>query len=761
MPVSIGPSAGRAAEPSAAQPAIDEVVLAEQLALLHARSLVAQTTVVVNASIVTWVFWGVSPRVPSVLWLAAICAVGLARAYAVRAYRSRARGPGEARAWARLFVLGATLNGLGWGATALVFYVPGSPAHQMLIAFVLGGMAAGAASSNASHAPAFFAFVLPALLPMTVRFAAARDPVHAAMAFMLALFGVATAAISRSGSRAIEDAIRLRLRNEALVERLTSAQERLETLNASLERRVAQRTAELEQVLALRQESEARLARFRALLDQVGDAVIVAQAGDLRVVDVNGGACELLGASAEALLGQHLDQLGIAPSLGGAAARAALDSLREGEVRTFEDRRLRPDGPPRALELSVAVHDLDRQRYLLVVARDVSARKEMESKLTQASLLASLGNLAAGVAHEINNPLAYILANLQHLSARMGEVPGLSTADETGLREVVRESLEGTLRARDIVRDLSSLSPGGQAELEPVDVHAVLQSCINVAMNEIRHRATLVRDLGSTPPVIADRARLAQVFLNLLINAAQAIREGDVAAHRITVRTRFDAAEGMVQVDVADTGDGIPAANLTRIFEPFFTTKPLGSGTGLGLSICHGIVAAFGGRISVRSREGEGSTFTVSLRAASSRVEPAPAPTSPGRVLESERGARLLVIDDDPGVARALRRVLLQENVTVAIGGRAGIAALEQGQFDAVLCDVMMPDLSGMDVHRRLSEIRPGAELTIVFVTGGTFTEDARSFLASVPNHCLEKPFAVEDVRAAVRHALALSAPPP
>jgi PAS domain S-box-containing protein len=755
METSIPRRAVADADPAAEHERLRPLVFAEQVALLHARSPVAQAAVFVNASIVTAVFWGLAPRLQSLLWLAVVCAVALARTLANRAYGGRPRAPEEARTWARVFVVGAALNGLAWGATAFVFQAPSSPAHEMFIAFVLGGMAAGAASSNASHAPAFIAFTAPALLPMIVHFAAERDLVHVAMALMLALFGVAVAVISRTGGRAVEDAIRLRLRNESLVAGLTAAQERLESLNAMLERRVANRTAELERSLALRLDSEARLLRFRLLLDHIGEAILVAGARDLRVIEANDGACDLLQASPEALLGRRLDELGISPSLDGAAGRALVESLRPGEVRTFEDRRVHSDGPPRALELSMAVREIERQLYVLVVARDVSARKEMENRLAQSGLLASLGSLAAGVAHEINNPLAYVLANLQHLAADL-ESSALPPREKASLLEVVQESLEGARRARAIMRDLSSLSPREQAAPEPVDVRAVLQSCVNVATSEIRHRATLVRELADVPPVSGDRTRLAQVFLNLLVNAAHAIPEGDAAKHRITLRTRFDAAGGMVLVDVADTGCGIPAADMSRIFQPFFTTKPVGRGTGLGLSICRGIATALGGDISVASRPGEGSTFTVSLRPALSGLDPPRARPSPAAMLESERSARLLVIDDDPGVARALRRALLQRDVTVAIGGLAGIAALEKERFDVVLCDVMMPDVTGMDVHRRLRELRPGAERTIVFVTGGTFSEEARAFLQAIPNARLSKPFEFEDVRAAVRSALAL-----
>jgi len=240
--------------------------------MLYARAPIAQATVVVNACLVAWIFWGLVPPVLSMAWVATLCGLAGLRIGLVRAYRRRAPGPPEAMVWARRFVAEVALTGIGWGVAALIFYAPRSPLHQVFLAFVLGGMTAGAASSNASYTPAFVAFAAPALLPMVVRLGAEGEPIQAAMAFMLALFGVAMAGISRSGGRALEEATRLRFRNEALVEGLTSAQQRLESLNAGLERRVEERTEELERALALRTASEARKNDFIAATFLATDA---------------------------------------------------------------------------------------------------------------------------------------------------------------------------------------------------------------------------------------------------------------------------------------------------------------------------------------------------------------------------------------------------------------------------------------------------------------------------------------------------------
>jgi two-component system CheB/CheR fusion protein len=261
-----------------ATPEIEPRVLAERVRMLYARAPIAQATVVVNAAIVAWIFRGLVPPALSLGWMAALWALAALRMALVRAYRRGPAGPAEAVRWARRFAAQSALVGIGWGSAALVFSTARSPLHELFLAFVLGGMAAGAASSNASYPLAFIAFAAPALLPMVVRLAATREPVQVGMAFMMTLFGVAVAGISRTGSRAIQDAIRLRFRNEALVEGLTEARGRLEEVNADLERRVGERTGELERLLA--SSSEAREALREA--DRRKDQFLAVLSHELR-----------------------------------------------------------------------------------------------------------------------------------------------------------------------------------------------------------------------------------------------------------------------------------------------------------------------------------------------------------------------------------------------------------------------------------------------------------------------------------------------
>jgi PAS domain S-box-containing protein len=258
------------------------------------------------------------------------------------------------------------------------------------------------------------------------------------------------------------------------------------------------------------------------------------------------------------------------------------------------------------------------------VALDITERKGMETKLIQAERLASMGTLAAGVAHEINNPLTYVMANIGFVSERLHKLlslhPPSALAQQLGeLGTALAEAQEGAIRVRQIVRDLKILARGDEERFGAVDVRHVIESSIGMVLNQIYAKAGLEKDLGDVPLVEASESRLGQVFLNLLINAAQAIKEGDPAANTIRISTRTDD-KGRAVVTVADSGAGISPKVMGRIFDPFFTTKPVGVGTGLGLFICHGIVKALGGEIGVESVAGQGTTFRVVLPPARGRA---------------------------------------------------------------------------------------------------------------------------------------------
>ncbi len=399
----------------------------------------------------------------------------------------------------------------------------------------------------------------------------------------------------------------------------------------------------------------------------------------------------------------------------------------------------------RCIPATTAVFEGERAMFTML--EDITEQRQLQASLQQADRLASVGSMAAGVAHEINNPLAYVVTNLELLQEAVVTAEALDPALRRRLESTLADAVDGSQRVRHIVGDLRRFARTDDDDDvdEAVDLHAALDSAIDIADNEIKHRARLRCDLGTVPPVHGPEGRLTQVFVNLLVNAAHAVSETSGERKEIVVRTRV-AASGDVELSIMDTGVGIPAEILDRIFDPFFTTKPQGVGTGLGLSICHGIITRIGGSIRVQSAVGQGSTFTITLKpAAPARLVPPPRHAAASVV--AGRSLRILVVDDEPLVCEGIKRALGAHDVILASGGGDAIERCIQDDYDLVLCDVMMPEVSGMEVFRKVRRIRPEVAQRFVFMTGGAFTPTARAFLDSIDNEQIVKPFSLRDLR--------------
>ncbi len=388
-----------------------------------------------------------------------------------------------------------------------------------------------------------------------------------------------------------------------------------------------------------------------------------------------------------------------------------------------------------------AVKQAGRVVGCVLVARDVTELKQTELQLMLADRMASVGTLAAGVAHEINNPLAAVIANLDMAVQDVERLP----ASPPDLGEELRDARSAADRVREIVRDLKIFSRVQEDRRGAVDIQKVLESTLRMAWNEIRHRAKLVKHYTKTPRVDANESRLGQVFLNLIVNAVQAMPEGNVAANELRISTAYE--DNQVVITIRDTGAGMTPEVQARLFTPFFTTKPTGVGTGLGLAISHRIITSLGGSIAFTSTPGKGTEFRVALPIAAPDVVPI-TERMPIVGAATRRGT-VLVVDDEESLAQAIRRFLATEHEVDALSsGRDALDRIVNGErFDVILCDLMMPQMTGMELHDAILRVDPAQARRIVFLTGGAFTQSARDFMDSVPNRRIEKPFDLKLLR--------------
>ena len=423
-----------------------------------------------------------------------------------------------------------------------------------------------------------------------------------------------------------------------------------------------------------------------------------------------------------------------------ANVESALHSRSEGQLGPLERRLIGKDGLVVIVELVAIPLSLDGHRGLMVVVRDLSERKRIERKARRRRSR-RCGRTARRRyrARDQQPPRLHhgqpeLFAEHAPGTKRHPSDPG-SFPDGRALLDAVEEAQQGTEKIRQVVSDLKTFTRGDEGQIGLVNLASLMDATLKMVGKDIRHRARLSREYASPPLVKASEGRIAQLFLNLLVNASQAVAEGRAADNEIGVSLRSDG-RGDALVEIRDTGVGIPGPLLSHVTEPFVTTRASGAGLGLGLSVCRNIVEGYGGSLAIESVVGVGTTVRVVLPRApdgyAPRVTAAPAPTS--------RRYRILIIDDDPLVLRSFRRLLRMHDVAVAGSGREALEILSGREFDVIFCDLMMPEMTGMDVYERLVALGGGIERKLVFLSGGAFTERALRLLENAPNLRFEKP---------------------
>ncbi len=660
---------------------------------------------------------------------AIVTAVSAGRIVFLRAGRSLLER--DAVAWRRTFATSTLLSILAWSSfVAITIARFGVDESTMLLLLFSSGMAATATYVFAPDRTLLRAVLLVGIVPPVIGVLSVGTP----LAFVLAgLMSVSLAYHFQASGRIYQ---------------------------------AHWRSIDIARQLAERERAHALLA---TAVEHADDAIVILTA-DGGVSYVNDAFVAMSGFHRTALVAPNASTP-IEATEGGTPIGDALEALKANGVWRGEVQVVRREHEPLVVEATMwAVReDGGAVTHAVVQAKDVALQRQAEQRLRLGDRLVAVGTLAAGVAHEVNNPLSYVMANLEIASEEIGAaIEQCRAAGEHAIATQLGQVLEplaeahtGGGRIRDIVRGMLALSRDSEPLAKPLHLPDVIETAVRLAANEIRHRATLIKNYRPTPLVLADEGRLVQVMLNLLLNAAHAIREGNAEQNRIEIEAHTDE-QGRAVVRVRDTGGGMSPEVRKRVFDPFYTTKAIGQGTGLGLAVCEAFVSSAGGEISVESEVGRGTTFTIALPAAEAAPTPEVSPVEERARPEQTARGHVLVVDDEPMVGVAIKRLLQRDHdVEVASSAVDALDLLTRAEFDVILSDVMMPQMTGPELVEAIARRSPQHAARIVLMTGGAFATPTRESLDKLPNERLAKPIDPGRLRELVRNRVsALRAAP-
>lgn len=503
------------------------------------------------------------------------------------------------------------------------------------------------------------------------------------------------------------------------------------------------------QLALVRREMEEKLVlkekQYQLLMDNASCGLLISDENGI-IIDINKEGALIFGETKDAILNRDFREFVTASEQEYAAVQ--IEKLQiEKRIGPNIGYILQPSGAIRDVVFSSVSVEFNGQSIVLSILDDTTEKNKILNEAILNCKMASIGTLALGIIHEINNPLNWLLSNLQFIKDKAKSLP-IHEAKEHQLlnsfSEMLGEAIDGAETIAEIVHNLKSFAHVDNKSLVPVDIVRTLNAAIHIVEHEIKQIMQLKKEFcDDIPLLLLSSNRLQQVFINLIMNAAQSFsKPGDSNNHLIIKITR---ESNTLRIDFTDNGSGIEPKDMEQLFTPFFTTKPMGTGTGLGLSICYTIIHDMGGEITVKSVKKKGTCFSIVLPLNikikdQSIIKATPKTTSQ---------LNILIIDDIPNALKTMHRLLIDEHfVTEALGGREALKILEQrgNEFDLVITDINMKDVNGMDLYRFIKQKYPQLADRIIFVTGGVFSEHVEKFLAGINNICIEKPFSSDDL---------------
>lgn len=625
----------------------------------------------VNVLILSIIHWNVANNSLIVYWVIAQILTILLRMAITWRYRKRdCKYPATCY---RFFLIGTFISGLVWGLAGIFLQPENSLVLQMLTILTIGGMVAGASAVYAPLLSAFFTFSLPAMIPITIHSFLYNGNYNIAMGIMLFLYLIILSFICIRNKKVFESSLILKNKNNDLIEYLSKAkaeteqmnqkliaenkqrkivEEELEKHKKNLEFEIEKRTTELvksNKELKLevieRQKAESAFKaseeRYRILIENAIVGVLLIQDG--KIIFANSVCSQMCGYEQEEIIDKNFIHF-IHPDDHELVINNHTKRLMGEEVEdSYPLRIINRQGETRWFQISAVCMIYNEKQTILTFLNDITQQRHLEVQVLQSEKMASIGQLAAGVAHEINNPVGFVSCNFNTLGGYQRQVSELlkkykelttlvdavSKPDEkislkledieqlennidinyilNDFPLVIKESEDGINRVKKIVSDLKNYAHPGNEKKQLADINRNIESTLNMIWNELKYHVEVEKELNEIPAIECYPQLLNQVFMNLIVNAAQAIED------KGKIKIKTNRYNNHIEINISDTGIGIPKDNLTKIFDPFFTTKDVGKGTGLGLHVCYNIVNKHNGTINVESDAGKGTTFTINL----------------------------------------------------------------------------------------------------------------------------------------------------
>ena len=528
---------------------------------------------------------------------------------------------------------------------------------------------------------------------------------------------------------ALNNSVRNALKQQQLLAENRDLLDRLQLSNKELTKSNTKLRTTTEQL----QQSELK---YRTVVEQSADGIFIAEVHNGRFIEANPSMEALTGYCREELLQLSLPLLHAEAEQ--VSATNSVGRMLEDDPAASNYLSLRKkDGRQVSVDLNTNVVEYQGRRVALGIIRDITERRREEERLRETARLVSIGELAAGVAHEINNPLTVVIGFSEILLAK-----DLPEPEGSRVQRIYSEAQ----RAAKIVQNLLSFARRREPEKRYVDVAAILERALELKAYDFKVSNIQVVSEWATdlPHTMVDEHQLVQAILNIMTNAEQAMMKSNDEGE---MGIRVGRSGDRIRISISDDGPGIPQEHLYRIFDPFFTTKEVGTGTGLGLSICYGIIRQHGGEIWAESVPGKGATFHIEIPVSGPvgempHEEPQSA-HSPGSVKQ------ILVVDDEPNIRNLLVEALSTEHYTVdqTADGQEAWHKLQRKSYDCVLMDLKMPGMSGQQLYKLITESHLELARKVVFITGDTVSPETSAFIEATGNPALNKPFSIEELR--------------